>query len=125
MDKLEHVFIFPEFNESECWSQRGEKAGEVRKPDESQKRGGAAGIVLAEITPSLIATAERSLPGSQAQCGAAQSAACDKQKVPLTCSCLTGSLSASSTLSFGLTHFKKKKKKKRFPGQLHYNTSNG
>lgn len=60
MDKLEHVFIFPEFNESECWSQRGEEAGAVRKPDESQKRGGTAGIVLAEITPSLIATAARS-----------------------------------------------------------------
>ena len=38
------------------------------KPDESQKRGRAAGSLLPQITPSLIATG-----GSQAQCGVAHS----------------------------------------------------
>lgn len=82
------------------------------KPDESQKRGRAAGSLLPEITPSLIATVERShrrITGTAWGCSL--SAGSDEHKVPFTCSYLTGWLSASRALC--LLHCQTEKKKKK------------
>lgn len=105
--KLEHVFIFTEFNETVLERERGSK------PDESQRRGRAAGRLLAEITLSLIATVEWSC---QRITGTAWDYACsagsDEHKVPLTCSYLTGLLSASRALCLLDCQTGKKKQKK-------------
>lgn len=62
------MFVFTEFNETVSEPERGSE------PDERQKKGRAAGSLLAEITLCLIATVERSCRGSQAQRGTTHSA---------------------------------------------------
>lgn len=90
---LEHVFVSTEFNETVLEREGGSE------PDGSHGGGRAAGSLLAEITPSLIATVEwscRRITGTACDC--VLSASSDEQKVPLTCSYLTGLLSASRAL---------------------------
>lgn len=96
--KLKYMFILIVFNEtvSEPEKKRG---GGGSKLDESQKRGRAAGSLLAEITLSLIATVEWSCQKITGTAwGCSLSAGIDEQKVPLTCSYLTGMLSTSRAL---------------------------
>lgn len=91
------MFIFTDINESMLKLEGGGGVGSslmrARKEAEQQ------GSLLAEITLSVIAAAERSCQRITGTAwGCLLSAGSDEQKVPLTCSYLTELLSASRAL---------------------------